>query len=201
MKINKIMLASGNQGKLAELTSALQPLDVKLVLQPEQNAYEIAETGIGFIENALLKARHAAKLSGLPTIADDSGLMVDALNGQPGVKTARFAGEPPDNQKNMNLLLEKMHGKQQRDAQFCCVLVFVKNHNDPLPIVATGTWQGTVAEQQLGTEGFGYDPIFFVASHNQTAAQLTPEQKQQLSHRGKAVRELTRQLKTCLAGT
>lgn len=199
MSVTKIMLASGNQGKLAELTTALQPLGVELILQPKQAAYEVEETGVGFVENALLKARNAAKLSGLPVIADDSGLMVDALNGQPGVKTARFAGEPADSQKNMALLLEKMHGQQRREAQFCCVLVFVKSHDDPLPIIATATWRGSIAEQQSGSKGFGYDPIFFVPTHKQTAAELSPAEKQQLSHRGQAVRVLTKQLKVWLA--
>lgn len=194
----KVMLASGNAGKLKELQAALSPLGLELVPQPQTADYEVEETGTTFVENAIIKARHAASLSGLPCIADDSGLMVTALGDRPGVKTARYAGEGATSEENMALMLEELQGKTDRTAQFCCVLVFVGHANDPLPVMATATWAGEIAEQKSGAEGFGYDPIFFVPTHNKTAAELTREEKQSLSHRGQAVRILSAQLKEAL---
>lgn len=194
----KVMLASGNEGKLLELQAALSPLGLELVSQPKTIDYEVEETGSTFVENAIIKARYAARLSGLPCIADDSGLMVSALNDRPGVKTARYAGEDATSEENMALMLKELENQADRRAQFCCVLVFVRHASDPLPVIATATWSGEIAEHKSGAEGFGYDPIFFVPSHSKTAAELTREEKQSMSHRGQAVRILSAQLKEAL---
>ena len=196
-----VMLASGNQGKLAELQSAMSHLGLALTPQPKTAEYEVEETGSTFVENAIIKARHASKLSGLPCIADDSGLMVSALNDRPGVRTARFAGEAATSEENMALMLQQLAGKDDRKAQFCCVLVFVRHAADPLPVIATATWSGEIAKEKSGAEGFGYDPIFYVPSHEKTAAELTKEEKQSMSHRGQAVEILSEQLAKQLAAT
>ncbi|WP_154222454.1 RdgB/HAM1 family non-canonical purine NTP pyrophosphatase [Marinicella rhabdoformis] len=190
----KVMLASGNQGKLAELQLALSPLGFELIPQPKTAEYDVEETGSTFVENAIIKARHASALSGLPCIADDSGLMVSALNDKPGVRTARFAGVNATSEDNMALMLEQLEGKENRAAQFCCVLVFVRHANDPLPVIATATWSGEIAIEKSGADGFGYDPIFYVPTHKKTAAELSREEKQSLSHRGQAVAILSEQL-------
>ena len=197
----KVMLASGNPGKLAELQSALSHLGLALTPQPKTAEYEVEETGSTFVENAIIKARHAAKLSGLPCIADDSGLMVSALNDKPGVRTARFAGDNATSEDNMALMLEQLEDKESRAAQFCCVLVFVRHATDPLPVIATATWPGEIAKEKSGADGFGYDPIFYVPTHKKTAAELTREEKQSLSHRGQAVAILSKQLANQLAVT
>lgn len=194
----KVMLASGNAGKLKELQSALSPLGLDLQAQPKSAEYEVEETGSTFVENAIIKARHASALSGLPCIADDSGLMVSALNDRPGVRTARYAGVNASSEDNMALMLKELDNETDRRAQFCCVLVFLRHANDPLPVIATATWVGEIAEQASGAEGFGYDPIFFVPSHGKTAAELTREEKQSMSHRGQAVAILSQQLKQIL---
>lgn len=194
----RVMLASGNSGKLRELQAALSPLGLDLLAQPKSAEYEVEETGSTFVENAIIKARHASALSGLPCIADDSGLMVSALNDRPGVRTARFAGVNATSDDNMDLMLEKLAGQTDRRAKFCCVLVFVRHADDPLPVIATATWTGEIAAQASGAEGFGYDPIFYVPSHNKTAAELTSDEKQSLSHRGQAVTFLSHQLKQIL---
>lgn len=190
----KVMLASGNQGKLMELQAALAPLNMTLVAQPKAPEYEVEETGTTFVENAIIKARHAARLSGLPCIADDSGLMVKALNDAPGVRTARYAGEQASSQDNMDKMMAALQGAADRTAQFCCVLVYLRHADDPLPVIATATWQGEIAQSPSGKDGFGYDPIFWVPSENKTAAELTPETKQIMSHRGQAVALMSQEL-------
>ncbi len=190
----KIMLASGNQGKLVELQSALQPLNVVLLPQPKAKKYEVAETGSTFVENAIIKARHAASLSGLPCIADDSGLMVKALNDEPGVRTARYAGVGASSEENIKKMLLALEDEDDRQAQFCCVLVYLRHAEDPLPVIATASWAGEIAKVPVGTQGFGYDPIFYVPSEQMTAAELSKEVKQTLSHRGQAVALLSKQL-------
>jgi XTP/dITP diphosphohydrolase len=155
----------------------------------------VPETGTTFIENAIIKARHAAKITGLPAIADDSGLEVDALNGAPGVYSARFAGENANDQDNIDKLLVEMQGKTVRSARFWCVLVYMRHADDPTPLVCQASWEGAITEDQQGREGFGYDPVFYVASEGCTSAQLTKEQKNALSHRGQSLKQLVAKLK------
>ncbi len=194
----KVILASGNQGKLQELQEILSDLPFELIAQPKTCEYEVAETGTTFIENAIIKARHAAHLSGLPAIADDSGLVIEALNGEPGIKTARYAGANCTPQDNMDLILKKLEPfsqKQQRKATFICALVYLRNANDPLPIIAIGQWHGAITREKHGEKGFGYDPVFWDFKHKMTAAQMPKTLKTKLSHRGKACRKLERKLK------
>jgi XTP/dITP diphosphohydrolase len=200
-RIEKIVLASGNRKKIAELQLLLQPLSISVIAQSEFNISDADETGLSFVENALIKARHAAKISGLPAIADDSGLEVDALNGQPGIYSARFArnektGTGSDDDNN-RLLLEKLKTipEQKRTARFQCVLVFMKHAADPTPIICQGTWQGRILSAPQGSNGFGYDPVFFVPSHHCSAAQLNAEEKSRISHRGRAMQELLTRLR------
>ncbi len=194
----KIMLASGNAGKLKEFNSAFNDLNIELIPQPKDKAYEVAETGTTFIENAIIKARHASQLSGLPALADDSGLIVPALQGQPGVRSARYAGESASDQDNLNLLLrnmQKIDDTHDRAAHFYCCLVYLRHHQDPDPIMAKGIWQGQISQTSSGTQGFGYDPIFYVPSQQCTAAELDPVNKRKISHRAKAIKLISQQLK------
>lgn len=193
----KVMLASGNQGKLKELQALLADVDIEVVAQPVDKKYEVEETGTTFVENAIIKARHACAISGLPCIADDSGLIVESLAGAPGVRTARYAGETADSQDNMNFLMRNLHAfqeKDQRKARFVCVVVFMRHKDDPLPIIASGQWQGFIHNDKCGNNGFGYDPIFWDETHQMTAAQMTAEQKANMSHRAQACRSLKQQL-------
>ena len=195
-KILKIMLASGNAGKLKEFNSVFNDLYIELIPQPKDEAYEVAETGTTFIENAIIKARHASQLSGLPALADDSGLIVPALQGQPGVRSARYAGELASDQENLNLLLNNMQdidSSNDRAAHFYCCLVFMRHHQDPDPIVAKGVWQGVINKTASGSQGFGYDPIFYVPNQQCTAAELDPAIKQSISHRAQAIKVLNNQ--------
>ena len=194
----QLILASGNKGKLLELQSALASLNVDLISQPKTVEYEIKETGTTFIENAIIKARHASFLSGLPCIADDSGLVVKALGGEPGVKTARYAGIGCDSQDNMDLILSNLSGShdlEQRLATFVCTLVYMRSADDPLPIIAVGEWHGAIAKEKLGVDGFGYDPLFWDFASQMTAAQMSKQQKASLSHRAQACQLLKKQLK------
>ncbi|MCX7552493.1 RdgB/HAM1 family non-canonical purine NTP pyrophosphatase [Marinicella sp. S1101] len=186
----KIILASGNVGKLKEFKDAFENLNLELSAQPKTAEYEVAETGTTFVENATIKARHASRLSGLPALADDSGLIVPALNGQPGVYSARYAGTGASDLDNLNLLLENMRGIENRSAHFFCCLVYMRHHQDPDPIIAKGIWQGSIANEALGGGGFGYDPIFYLASHQCTAAELPKSIKQQVSHRAQAIQQI-----------
>lgn len=164
VKHQQIVLASSNAGKLKELTSLLKPLNIEIIPQSDLNIPDADETGLTFIENAILKARHAAKISGLPALADDSGLAVDALNGAPGIYSARYAGGVFDQQKNISKLLKEMENvaDDKRQAQFHCVLALMSNANDPAPIICDGIWQGMILREPCGTDGFGYDPVFYV---------------------------------------
>jgi len=196
--MKKVILASGNKGKLKELQSILADFAVELTPQPNTEEYEVDETGTTFVENAIIKARHASALSGLPSIADDSGLVIEALNGEPGVKTARYAGVGCSAQENMDLILKKLKpydNKDQRKATFVCALVFMRSANDPLPIIAVGQWHGAITREKHGDKGFGYDPVFWDFKHKMTAAQMPKELKTKLSHRGQACRKLFKNLK------
>jgi XTP/dITP diphosphohydrolase len=198
--INKVVLASGNKGKIKELARMLSGLDIKVSPQSEFDVTDVAETGSTFVENAIIKARHAAKQTGLPAIADDSGLAVDALGGAPGVYSARYSGDQATDQSNISKLLDAMVEvpKEQRQAKFLCVLVFMRHADDPTPIICQGEWCGEITTRQYGENGFGYDPVFWVEEKNCSSAQLLPEQKNELSHRGKALKLLLAQLKTQL---
>ena len=191
----QIVLATGNQGKVKELAAMLNELSIEVLPQSQFDVPDVPETGTTFIENAIIKARHAAKITGLPAIADDSGLEVDALNGAPGVYSARFAGENANDQDNIDKLLVEMQGKTARSARFWCVLVYMRHADDPTPLVCQASWEGTITEDQQGREGFGYDPVFYVASEGCTSAQLTKEQKNALSHRGQALQQLVAKIK------
>ncbi len=188
----KVVLASGNKGKLKEFNQLLNPLDIEVLPQSAFDVCSIEETGLTFIENAILKARHASKISGLPAIADDSGLEVDALKGAPGIYSARYAGEEATDTLNNEKLLRELHGVKQEDrtARFQCVLVYIKHPHDPTPIVCQGSWEGLILDAPRGEQGFGYDPLFWVPDANCASAELSREEKNNLSHRGKALREL-----------
>ncbi|MBD1569200.1 MULTISPECIES: XTP/dITP diphosphatase [Aliivibrio] len=195
--MSKIVLATGNQGKVREMADILADFGFDVVAQSEYNVPDVAETGTTFIENAIIKARHAAKETGLPAIADDSGLEVDALNGAPGVYSARYSGEGATDQKNIDKMLAAMEGipAEKRTARFHCVLVLMKHENDPTPLICHGTWEGHITTEQKGENGFGYDPIFWVSEDNCSSAELEPARKKQLSHRGQALKKLFAALK------
>jgi XTP/dITP diphosphohydrolase len=192
----RIVLASGNKGKLKEFSEILNPINFEVVSQGELGVLDIEETGLSFVENAILKARHACAVTGLPAISDDSGLEVDALCGAPGIYSARFAGEGATDAKNIEKLLGDLAelDESQRSARFRCVLVCMRHQNDPTPLIALGTWEGRVLAAPEGENGFGYDPIFWSPEFNCAAAELSSEQKRSVSHRGKAVAELSAQL-------
>lgn len=194
--MKQLVLATGNQGKVKELAAMLAPFACTVSPQSEFKLTDADETGLSFVENAIIKARHAALHTGLPAIADDSGLAVNALKGAPGIYSARFAGEGASDADNINKLLHALSEvpAQQRQAQFHCVLVFMRHAEDPTPIISHGSWQGIIHHQLQGQGGFGYDPVFFLPQLNCTAAELSKEQKQQLSHRGQALRLLLSQL-------
>ncbi|MCG7538800.1 XTP/dITP diphosphatase [Pseudoalteromonas sp. OF7H-1] len=187
---NKVVLATGNQGKVKELSAMLNQYDIEVLPQSDFKVPEVAETGTTFVENAIIKARHAAKISGLPAIADDSGLEVDALNGAPGVYSARYAGENADDQKNIYHLLAALGEQTERSARFWCVLVYMRHADDPTPIICQASWEGEITTTQQGREGFGYDPIFKVQGLDCTSAELTKEEKNAISHRGQALKQL-----------
>ncbi|EHN71234.1 XTP/dITP diphosphatase [Aliivibrio fischeri] len=195
--MSKIVLATGNQGKVREMADILADFGFDVVAQSEYNVSDVAETGTTFIENAIIKARHAAKETGLPAIADDSGLEVDALNGAPGVYSARYSGEGATDQKNIDKMLAAMEGipAEKRTARFHCVLVLMKHENDPTPLICHGTWEGHITTEQKGENGFGYDPIFWVSEDNCSSSELEPARKKQLSHRGQALKKLFAALK------
>lgn len=190
--MKRVVLASGNAGKLREMSALLAPLGFELVNQSTLGVHSVEETGTTFMENALLKARHAAWKAKLPAISDDSGIEVDALDGRPGVYSARFAGENASDQENNRKLLTELHDvpAEFRQARYHCVIVFVRDANDPDPVFVHGTWEGQVATEPHGSGGFGYDPIFVPAGMHNTAAQLTPDKKNELSHRAQALRAL-----------
>lgn len=199
--MQQLVLASGNQGKLRELSDMLSALEIEVLAQSEFAVPDVAETGTTFVENAIIKARHAAKVSGLPALADDSGLVVNALNGAPGVYSARYAGQGASDRDNVNKLLDALAGvpDHQRQAHFMCVLVLMRHADDPTPIICQGRWQGKIAFAAFGDGGFGYDPVFWAPEGNCCAAQLSKEQKNQFSHRGKALANLSEQLESLYA--
>ena len=189
----RIVVASGNRGKLRELAGALGHPRLALVPQSELGIDAAAETGLTFIENALCKARHAAAASGLAAIADDSGLVVPALNGAPGVLSARYAGEPADDAANNAKLLRALAGVDDRSAYFYCALAYLAAADDPAPVIAVGRWNGVIVAEPHGANGFGYDPHFLVPTLAKTAAELPLAEKNRLSHRGQACRQLAAQ--------
>ena len=191
-----VVLASNNSGKLKELNRILEPLGFRTIPQSECGVVEVEETGLTFVENAILKARNAAQYTDNPVIADDSGLEVDYLNGSPGIYSARFAGPMAKDPENNQKLLQLMAGvpSQLRGARFRCVLVFMRHSNDPSPIIAQGVWAGQITELPSGGDGFGYDPLFFLPSLGKTVAELPLDQKNEISHRGQALKALSAQL-------
>jgi XTP/dITP diphosphohydrolase len=194
--MSTIVLATGNKGKVKELAELLAEHHLNVKPQSEFNVPDVPETGTTFVENAIIKARHAAKITGLPAIADDSGLEVDALNGAPGVYSARYAGEGASDQDNNKKLIAALENvpEEQRSARFHCVLVFMKHENDPTPIICHGKWEGSIITTPQGEQGFGYDPLFWQATLNMTSAQLPRDIKNTLSHRGQALQLLTAKL-------
>lgn len=190
--MSKVVLATGNQGKVREMSALLAEFGLSVVPQSEFNLPEADETGTTFIENAIIKARHAATLTGLPAIADDSGLAVDALQGAPGIYSSRYAGTDASDRDNLLKLLEALKDvpDAERTARFHCVLVYMTHAEDPTPLVCHGVWEGTITREPSGEEGFGYDPIFFVASESCTSAELSKQRKSELSHRGQALAKL-----------
>ena len=192
--MKKLVLASNNAKKMKELNALLAPLGFEIIPQGQLGIPEAEEPHCTFVENALAKARHAAEHSGLPALADDSGLCVAALGGAPGVYSARYAGEPKSDARNNEKLLADLAGQSDRRAHFACVLVLVRSADDPQPIIAEGEWHGTILDAQRGADGFGYDPLFYVPTHCQTAAELDSTIKNQLSHRGQAMQQLIARL-------
>lgn len=187
-----IILASHNEGKIQEFNLLLQSLNVTIIPIKETSNVEIEETGLSFIENALIKARHASWLTKRPALADDSGLVIPFLKGAPGIYSARYAGQPSDAKKNIKKVLRELSSASDdhRDAYFYCVLAFMLHEEDPTPLICQGKWAGLIAREPIGDNGFGYDPIFYIPSENQTAAQLSMAIKNQISHRALAARSL-----------
>jgi len=192
----KIVLASNNAGKIREINQLLSRQGIEVLPQKDFTSEEAVEDGLSFVENAIKKARFAARASGLPAIADDSGIEVDALHGQPGIYSARYAGKDASDRQNLEKLLESLTGVEdaQRSARFQCLMVYVRHQNDPVPVICQGTWEGKILTAPQGENGFGYDPVFFVPEENCSAAQLSPERKNSLSHRGKALKQLVKKL-------
>lgn len=187
----KIILASNNKKKVQEISACL-PANLTLLTASDFQVESPPETGTTFVENAIIKARHSAQISGLPAIADDSGLEVDHLKGKPGIYSSRFAGDQANDAQNNAKLLTDMTGAKDRTARFRCVIVYLRYALDPMPIIASGTWEGFILETTDGDGGFGYDPLFYVPDLNRSVANLSPEEKRQFSHRGKALAEFSR---------
>jgi len=187
-----MVLASSNAGKVREINQLLASQQIQVVPQSEFSVPDAEETGLTFVENAILKARNAALHSGLAAIADDSGIEVDALRGAPGIYSARYAGPGASDQANLEKLLDALKDvpQQQRSARFQCLMVYLRHAEDPTPIICQGTWEGLIAREPAGDNGFGYDPVFWVPSHGCTSAQLPPQEKNRLSHRGQALHKL-----------
>lgn len=194
--MSRIVLASGNAGKLAEFNRLFAGAGIAFIAQGDLGVEDIEETGLSFVENALLKARHASRVTGMPALADDSGLCVDALGGAPGLYSARYAGDPSDPARNIDKLLDALEGvpNDQRGARFHCSLVLLRHAEDPSPLIAQGDWSGRILDRPRGSGGFGYDPVFMDEAHGISAAELEPSVKAACSHRGRALRELQRQL-------
>ncbi|MCG7865899.1 MAG: non-canonical purine NTP pyrophosphatase, RdgB/HAM1 family [gamma proteobacterium symbiont of Stewartia floridana] len=192
----RIVLASNNAGKVREINQLLASEQITVVAQKEFNIPDAIEDGLSFVENAIKKARHASSLSGLPAIADDSGIEVDALNGAPGIYSARFAGPGASDEENLQKLLSRMEEipEAKRTARFQCLMVYMRHSEDPTPIICQGSWEGRILFEPQGDNGFGYDPIFYVPTHDCSSAQLAPETKNSLSHRGQALKALMQAL-------
>jgi XTP/dITP diphosphohydrolase len=193
--MKQLVLASNNAGKLREFAQMLATIDFEVLPQGQLGVSEAEEPHFTFVENALAKARHAARLTGLPALADDSGICVSALNGEPGVHSARYAGEPKSDQRNNEKVLAELRGKTDRRAHYVCVLVFVRHADDPQPVITEGEWHGEIVDTPAGENGFGYDPYFWVPEKGCTAAQLSADDKNGMSHRGKALRLLMERLR------
>ena len=194
--MKKLVLASNNAGKLREFGQMLAALDFEVLPQAHFNVPEAEEPHFTFVENALAKARHAARLTGLPALADDSGICISALNGEPGVHSARYAGEPKSDERNNQKMLADLKGLADRRAHYVCVLVFVRHADDPQPVIVEGEWHGEIVDTPQGENGFGYDPYFWVAAKGCTVAQMAADDKNAMSHRGKALRLLIEQLQS-----
>lgn len=194
--VSKVVLASGNKGKLKEFGEILQPLHMEIVAQGTLGVIDVEETGLSFVENAILKARNACEHTGLPSISDDSGLEVDYLQGAPGIYSARYAAADATDQQNIDKLLHALSGvpQEQRTARFRCVLVCMRHKLDPTPLICVGSWEGRILEAPKGEHGFGYDPIFWCPEFDCACAELTSAEKKMVSHRGKAVALLTQQI-------
>ncbi len=192
---NKVVLASGNAGKLREFFHILGDAGFKIVPQSDYNVVDVPETGLTFVENAIIKARNASQQTGLPALADDSGIEVDALNGRPGIYSARYSGEGDD--ANNQKLLEEMKDipDNKRTARFRCCIVYMRHAEDPSPLIADASWEGTIMHQLSGANGFGYDPLFFVPTHGISSAELDPDEKNAISHRGKALQQILQLMK------
>ena len=192
--MQKLVIASNNPGKLREISRILAPLGFEAVPQSAFNVPEAEEPHVTFIENCITKARHAARLTGLPALADDSGICVDALGGAPGVYSARFAGEPKSDQRNNEKLIAELAGHSNRRAHYYCVIVYLRHADDPQPIIAEGSWHGEIIDTPRGDGGFGYDPYFWLSALGKTGAELDADVKNGMSHRGVALRELVGRL-------
>jgi len=192
--LNKIVIATGNAGKLREIQQLLSPLAIEVLPQSDFNIPEADEPYFTFIENALAKARHTSLHSGLPVLADDSGICVDALQGAPGVYSARFAGEPKSDARNNEKLLQALAGERNRQAHYYCAMVLVRNPEDPQPLLAQGVWRGEILQAPRGNGGFGYDPLFLDPTSGKTGAELPLETKNAISHRGQALRDMLQQI-------
>ena len=195
--VKNIVLASSNPGKVREINQLLAELDMHVVAQGDYGVMDAEETGLTFVENAILKARNAAAHTGQPAIADDSGIEVDALNGAPGIYSARYAGAGASDQDNLQKLLEALRDvpEAERTARFQCLMVYMRHGEDPTPLICQGTWEGRILLEPRGENGFGYDPLFLVPTHNCSSAELEPDVKNALSHRGQALRLLLGALK------
>ena len=193
-RCTQVVLASANEGKLREIRSAL-PTSIKLVSLQQRQFQQAEETGLSYVENAIIKARHACQHTGLPAIADDSGLEVDALDGAPGIYSARYAGADADDAANNAMLLDRLRDvAASRAARFVCVLVFMRHAADSSPIICHGVWRGEITTEPRGSNGFGYDPLFLAGASGLTSAELEPEHKNRISHRGQALRAMHREL-------
>lgn len=195
MEVQKLVIASNNPGKLREIGHLLEPLGIEVLPQSAFDIAEVDEPHCTFIENALAKARHASKCSGLPALADDSGICVNALHGEPGIHSARYAGEPKSDERNNQKLVEALTSQSDRNAHYYCVMVLVRHAGDPQPIIADGAWHGEIILQPRGSGGFGYDPYFYLPQLGRTSAELPLEQKNRISHRGQALARLVEMIR------
>ena len=198
--MSRVVLASGNRGKLKEMQQVLADTGFELLLQTDFDIVDAEETGLSFVENALIKARHASRETGLPALADDSGLSVDALGGQPGIYSARYSGEGATDAKNNAKLLEALESCDDRRATFVCVLAYVRYAEDPLPLICQGLWRGEILRAARGENGFGYDPHLHLPDEGRTSAELSPEEKNARSHRGAATRAMVPLLEAMIRG-